>query len=183
MATPSTISIIRLDGSVSRTYCRLDGYLDANGQTLFLHYQNLEKIEQLISLGHIDTLAPYVDSPVGGTHKDNITTFWGRDLGFKEWKPQHFQNLQALHSCYRHAGNDNLCLWVGHAYDFFFKEENSTWYVQSFGNLKMDTLAEAILKDPHCVDTPAFIQINRDILERGTPLSHEEAPQKANLKI
>ena len=84
MATRSRIAIENADGSVQSVYCHWDGYPSNNGQILHDHYQDRAKVEQLISLGSISSLAKEVDAPEGHTFKtpvDGVTVAYHRDRG------------------------------------------------------------------------------------------------------
>jgi hypothetical protein len=66
-------------------YCHWDGYPRNNGQILFDHYQDREKVEKLISLGDISSLAEEIDA-TEPTHSfdtpvKGVTIFYGRDRG------------------------------------------------------------------------------------------------------
>jgi len=57
MGTRSNIGIILKDKTVTMIYCHWDGYLSHNGKILLKHYSELSKVEQLMDLGGISTLA------------------------------------------------------------------------------------------------------------------------------
>jgi hypothetical protein len=63
MATRSRIGIQNEDGSVDSIYCHFDGYPEHNGDILVNHYSEREKVQKLINLGSISSLAPEVDAP------------------------------------------------------------------------------------------------------------------------
>ena len=86
MATRSRIAIEKEDGTVLSIYCHWDGYPSNNGKILQENYQDREKVEKLISLGNISSLAPEVDIPEGSDHSfnspdRNIVTAFHRDRG------------------------------------------------------------------------------------------------------
>jgi hypothetical protein len=86
MATRSRIAIEKEDGTVLSIYCHWDGYPSNNGMILQENYQDREKVEKLISLGDISSLAPEVDIPEGSDHSfstqdSNITLAYHRDRG------------------------------------------------------------------------------------------------------
>ena len=60
MSTRSRIGIEFENGTVASIYCHWDGYPDNNGVILLEHYQDVEKIKQLIELGDISSLAPEI---------------------------------------------------------------------------------------------------------------------------
>jgi hypothetical protein len=68
MATRSRIGIQNDDGSVTSVYCHWDGYPEHNGDILVMHYKEREKVQKLINLGSLSTLAPEVDAPQGEGH-------------------------------------------------------------------------------------------------------------------
>ena len=66
-------------------YCHWDGYPSYNGQILFNNYQDREKVEKLISLGDISSLAEEIET-TDSTHSfetpvEDVTVFYGRDRG------------------------------------------------------------------------------------------------------
>ncbi len=87
MATRSRIAIETPAGKVRSIYCHWDGYPEHNGEILFKHYSDPEKLSKLIELGAISSLAPEVstdkphtfDSPVEG-----VVVAYGRDRGEKD---------------------------------------------------------------------------------------------------
>lgn len=84
MATRSRIGIQNEDGSVRSIYCHWDGYPSNNGQILQDHYQDRAKVEKLIELGSISSLAKEVDAPEGHTFEDpadGVTVAYHRDRG------------------------------------------------------------------------------------------------------
>jgi hypothetical protein len=68
MATRSRIAIENQDGTVLSIYCHWDGYPSHHGPILLEHYTTQEKVESLIALGSISSLAPETEIPEGVTH-------------------------------------------------------------------------------------------------------------------
>jgi hypothetical protein len=64
MATRSRIGIEHEDGMVESIYCHWDGYPSHNGSILQEHYRDPKKVEELIKLGDISSLALEVESVV-----------------------------------------------------------------------------------------------------------------------
>ncbi len=79
MATRSTISAVYPDGSVRSIYCHWDGYPENNGRLLQDHYQNWDKIQTLLDLGNLSSLAPEIGVLHNGDHR--YCEFYGRDRG------------------------------------------------------------------------------------------------------
>lgn len=74
MATRSRIAIEDQDGTARSIYCHNDGYPSHHGPILLEHYTTQEKVESLIALGSISSLAPETEIPEGVTHSfDNPT--------------------------------------------------------------------------------------------------------------
>lgn len=82
MATRSFIGKLLLDGSVRGVYCHWDGYPDGLGKTLTEHYTDPNKVDALLALGDISSLAPEIgerhdfDRPTPG-----FTVAYHRDRG------------------------------------------------------------------------------------------------------
>lgn len=72
MATRSTISIVdkkTKTGKGRQIYCHWDGYPENNGAILLQHYNNAEKINELLDLGSISSLAENVSPKEEGTRR------------------------------------------------------------------------------------------------------------------
>lgn len=87
MATRSTITLVSdtKNGQTFRTiYCHWDGYIGYNGIILVNHYNTIDKVEKLLDLGSLSSLAPNLstdkkhtfDNPVEG-----VCVAYGRDRG------------------------------------------------------------------------------------------------------
>lgn len=83
MATRSLIGKVLPDGGILSIYCHFDGYPENNGKILQDHYQDPEKVDKLISLGDLSSLAPEIgDEPHNFDHApQGICNFYGRDRG------------------------------------------------------------------------------------------------------
>lgn len=86
MATRSRIAIENENGTVSSVYSHWDGYPSHNGHILMEHYKDRDKVQKLIDLGSLSSLAEEVEIPEGVEHsfespKKDITVFYGRDRG------------------------------------------------------------------------------------------------------
>jgi hypothetical protein len=84
MATRSRIAIEDEKGTVRSVYSHWDGYPSHNGRILFEHFQNPEKVNNLIALGDLSSLAPEIELAEGHTFENpvkGVTVFYGRDRG------------------------------------------------------------------------------------------------------
>lgn len=103
MATRSTIAILNSDGSIDAIYCHWNGYPSNNGALLLEHYNNEDKIRELISLGGLSSLRERANPTTGVQHsfenpESGVTVAYHRDRGEKlqinryscesEWKMQ-----------------------------------------------------------------------------------------------
>ena len=90
MATRSSISLQRDNGEIISVYCHWDGYPEYNGKILKEHYTTMEKIEKLIALGNMSSLAENIYPAVGQEHsysnpQENVCVFYHRDRN-EDWK-------------------------------------------------------------------------------------------------
>lgn len=88
MATRCRIGIELEDGTIKHSYCHWDGYPTGVGKTLVEHYNDIEKVKELLSFGDMSYLAPEIH-PSGETHsfdssEENVTVFYKRDRGESE---------------------------------------------------------------------------------------------------
>jgi len=88
MATRCRIGMELEDGTIKHSYCHWDGYPTGVGKTLVEHYNDIEKVKELLSFGDMSYLAPEI-YPSGETHsfdssEENVTVFYKRDRGESE---------------------------------------------------------------------------------------------------
>lgn len=90
MATRSLIGKILPGGGILAIYCHWDGYPENNGEILKNHYQDSEKVDKLISLGNLSSLAPEIgDEPHDfNSPPDGVCNFYGRDRRETRMDPQ-----------------------------------------------------------------------------------------------
>jgi hypothetical protein len=144
MATRSTISIVteRTKDGVGRTiYSHWDGYPSNNGRILLEHYKDAKKINSLINLGYISSLAENVRPKKEGVRRkwngakmeydliptkephsfdkphDGVVVAYMRDRKEKDLKAHPFKGK---------APNKKL----SEEYDYLFVESENKWYVR-----------------------------------------------------
>lgn len=99
MGTPSTIAILKNDGTIHQSRCHWDGHIESNGKMLKENYTTVEKIEQLIELGYISSLDKECSKPDGHSFQnpvDGFTVAYHRDRGenLKRVKSEKFDNFK-----------------------------------------------------------------------------------------
>ena len=123
MATRSNIVIKRKNGKVNSIYCHWDGYLSHNGKILLENYQDIDKINKLIELGDISSLAENVE-PTTDKHsfdnpEKNVVIAYKRDRGEENVEPRSYNNLED------YLNNvDKLFI----EYIYLYDEEKSKWF-------------------------------------------------------
>lgn len=88
MATRCRIGMELEDGTIKHSYCHWDGYPTGVGKTLVEHYNDIEKVKELLSFGDMSYLTSEIH-PSGDTHsfsnpEENVTVFYKRDRGESE---------------------------------------------------------------------------------------------------
>ena len=140
MATRSTIALEFADGTVEQVYCHWDGYLDHNGQILLRHYSDPFKLQRLIDLGDVSSLAP----DIGDQHDfddraacEGVTTFYGRDRGETGCEARKFKD----YADYRANAQ-------GEEYNYILRnvDGKATWFVEFYGEFD-GLLAQAIMDE------------------------------------
>lgn len=121
MSTRSTISVHRKDGTIHSVYCHYDGYYEYNGVLLYNFYNNIDKVNELISYGDISSLG----SEIGKEHNFNDfysgCTFYHRDR--KEDKRI---------GVYRVSDSaDPYCNIEEEEYNYIFVEEKNKWIAKN----------------------------------------------------
>lgn len=97
MSTRSHIGIQNEDGSLDVIYCHWDGYPSYNGAILLHHYQDPEKIRELIALGDLSSLAEAI-KPTSGEHtfdapQEGVVVAYGRDRHEDGVSTKHFGTM------------------------------------------------------------------------------------------
>lgn len=93
MASRSTIALKFKDGSYKQIYCHWDGEPEKNGRLLMDHYNNQDRIEELLQLGDLSKLGKFlsideknsVDSAV-------VCEAYRRDYGYTGVGPLEFKD-------------------------------------------------------------------------------------------
>lgn len=87
MSTRSRIGIEIEKGKYKSIYCHYDGYPEYNGVLLIDNYKDREKIEKLINLGDISSLAENIEPDptkphsFDGERQEGVVLAYGRDRG------------------------------------------------------------------------------------------------------
>ena len=97
MATRSTIAVVNPDKTITQIYCHWDGYPSHNGRILKEEYNNLEKAQELVSLGDLSVLAERIN-PTDPNHsfdsaQEGVCVYYGRDRGEEGSEPRTFRNM------------------------------------------------------------------------------------------
>jgi hypothetical protein len=117
MATRSTISVLRNDGTVHSAYAHWDGYLSHNGKILVENYTTQEAVEQLIAGGNISVLGERCDGAPGHSYNNPApgqTVYYGRDRGETDQEQARFPDQAAYQAA------------TGEEYNYLFA--NGAWY-------------------------------------------------------
>ncbi len=143
MSTRSYIVKENQDGTYTGIYCHSDGYLSYNGVMLLNYYQDREKVEKLISLGHMSSLHEKVDPDPTKPHSFNyderqgdVCVFYGRDRGEKG-QEAHQVALESI---------DDPESWISYCYVYGL---DNKWKFFRCGELKegLKDLQEAVDKE------------------------------------
>jgi len=117
MATRSTISIEKADGTVKQVYCHWDGFPESVGRTLKENYQTPEIVEELINLGDMSSLGKTIGTKHDFDNRpEEETTYYGRDRGGDDTEPQVYDDLETF-----------LLTGQQEQYNYIFRE--GAWYL------------------------------------------------------
>ena len=124
MSTRSRIAIELPNGKVKSIYCHNDGYLSHNGMLLEKHYTDRKKVNALIKLGDISSLAPELKPT--GPHSFNkpeygVVVAYGRDRG------------ELGVAANTHKDSDEFLHGDIEEYGYLFTKED-TWVVVTYNN-------------------------------------------------
>ena len=97
MSTNSLIAM-KTDDGYRTIYCHWDGYPEHNGKTLVQHYSDPEKVEALIALGDISSLASEIGEKHDFNDRESGTTSYHRDRG-EDWsrvEPRNYDSVKRI---------------------------------------------------------------------------------------
>jgi len=143
MATRSTISVVNTrtkDGQGRTIYCHWDGYPSNNGRILLEHYKDAKKVNALIDLGDISSLAENVSPGKEGIRRkmnanyeydlmptkephsfdephQGVVVAYGRDRGEKDIEAISFSGKEPRKK-------------IAQEFDYLFVVDENKWYVR-----------------------------------------------------
>lgn len=122
MSTHSFIGKENTDGSIRAIYCHFDGYPEHVGNVLKEHYTAGEKVDELLDLGDLSYLAPYVEPQpelphsFDGNHQRDVCLAYGRDRGEKGVEAKNYKNRRDFINGGSHMGAS-----------YWYLHHNGTW--------------------------------------------------------
>jgi len=130
MATRSMIAFDNGD-EVYAIYCHWDGYIEGVGKTLFEHYTDIQKVEELMELGDLSVLGEEIGEKHPFTYHgtdtnsdeyeklyDKMCVAYGRDREEIDTEAKTYVSVQHLKNAY----NASDCEYL-----YIFDGENWSW--------------------------------------------------------
>lgn len=127
MSTRSLIIRKNEEGKYESIYCHNDGYPECNGVILYNHYNNPERVKELISLGDMSSLHEFInpdirlDEHTFDNRQPDTCVFYGRDRGETNVD---FNTLDSLQD----ALKQSCCQEYAYVY------ENDEWRICDYEN-------------------------------------------------
>ena len=118
MSTRSNIAILNNDGTVTAIYCHWDGYVEYNGRILSEHYQEVEKVKELISGGDLSSLRQKI-KPAGEHSFENpqedVCIYYHRDRDeqWEQTKPKTYESIIQLYEELEDSWIEYLYIYIG----------------------------------------------------------------------
>ena len=148
MSTRSYIVRENPDGTYTGIYCHCDGYLTYNGAMLLDHYATKDRVDRLLSYGHLSVLDEKIEPDPSRVHtfderQPSVCVFYGRDRGEK------FQQALKVDL----AEIDKPESWVDYCYVF---GKDGTWRYFRCGELDkgLQDLQEGLDEEYHHMGFP-----------------------------
>jgi hypothetical protein len=163
MGTRSTIIAKLSTGQTKRIYVHWDGYPDHNGRILLEHYQDQTKIDQLIELGDLSSLAEEIGekhafnapprfvegsntkiSPAYEAHSRQCLAY-GRDRGEEDTKAKLVKSRKAAIKSSANCGAEFVYLWNGQQWEITTPEGGPIHPLREFmkGDLSLEQTVKA----------------------------------------
>jgi len=122
MGTRCAIGYETADGRIRAKYSHWDGYPAYTGKVLEEHYQDEQKIREMVELGSQSVIEPEI-YPKGDhdfeSPEDNVTVFYGRDRGEEGCEAREFAGPAEMEEHYRNS-------WI----EFLYVRMNGVWMVR-----------------------------------------------------
>ena len=131
MSTRSNIGVLNNDGTVTAIYCHWDGYVEHNGQILSEHYQEVEKVKELISGGDLSSLRPKI-KPTGEHSFENpqedVCIYYHRDRDeqWEQTKPKTYESIIQLYEKLKDSWVEYLYIYIAGDWYYLCINEDST---------------------------------------------------------
>ena len=117
MGTRSRIAVQLPDASFKSIYCHWDGYPSHNGKILQDHYNDVEKVTKLVSLGDMSSLGERIGRKHGINKRPaGSCTFYGRDRGEKGVEATVSKSLKDLYKLTQESGGEWLYVFMDSAW-------------------------------------------------------------------
>lgn len=122
MSTRSRVGIKEKDGTIRSVYIHFDGYVAGVGRELYESYQNVDKVEQLINLGDMSSIANEVEKCEPYTQR-------GEDLNIAT------DSVKSFNRNWANCGEEYVYLWT-----------DGKWMTNSIYKEKWESL-DSLMKD------------------------------------
>lgn len=123
MATRSTIAIQHADGTVDQIYVHWDSYLQGVGATLVKHYQDRDKVQDLIAHGDVSILAEEIGIKQDfNTPIDGMCLFYARDRGEQGVQARPFSSIEDYEQNHQYEEYEYL-FTADNVWSVFYKED------------------------------------------------------------
>ena len=139
MGTRSTIALEYANGQVDQIYCHWDGYLDHNGVILDEHYSDPFKLQKLVELGDMSSLAPNIGTQHAfDDRREGECTFYGRDRNEKGVGAKRFKDFEDYKANHQYEEYEYILRQV---------DGKAVWFVSSYRTGGYIELAQAFAKE------------------------------------
>jgi hypothetical protein len=138
MGTRSTIALEYADGTVDQIYCHWDGYLEHNGAILRNYYMDPFKVQKLMDLGDMSSLAENIGTQHSFENRiEGECMFYGRDRGEEGTERKRFANFADYKANHQYEEYEYILRNV---------DGKAVWFVADHSDNYV-TLAEAFIKE------------------------------------
>ena len=128
MSTSSLIALKEKDDKYTAVFCHFNGFPAGVGQTLAEHYNTVEKMKELLSLGYLFYLTNSIEKPAGHSFEhpvEGYSVFYGRDRGQTNVEANVFNTLKDLLNYFSNGDCEYL-------YIFIPEENHFVYYIHEY---------------------------------------------------
>lgn len=177
MSTRSNIAMELPNGKYKVIYCHFDGYLDHNGRILLEHYNTRERVEKLLELGNLSSIAEKLEPDPTKSHghgigirQEDVCVSYARD--YQENEEQGLKEDQSAIVMSKKKMLESP--WIEYFYIFTLDDK---WKFYDWKHEELKDVKEELEKEKYGLKedaTDQFSKVGQDCLKKAKKKHHSD---------